>query len=118
MNIKVGCDIVHIEKFKKSIERGGSAFLDNIFSPHELSNNPTPQTLAGLFAAKESVKKALEITSEDWKKIEIIKNENGKPLVKLIDIQKSVKSSDISISHDGDYAMATASFLVTNDIKD
>lgn len=112
MNIKVGCDIVNIKKFKRSMERGGGVFLRNIFSSHELSSNPSAQTLAGLFAAKESVKKALEITSEDWKKIEILKDKNGKPFIKLIDIQASIVSHDVSISHDEDYAISTVSFLL------
>lgn len=115
MYIKTGCDLVQVGKFKQSIKNGGSAFLDSIFSSHELSNSNTTETLAGLFAVKESVKKALGLTSQDWKKIEVIKNKNGKPLVKLIDVQKNIISSDISISHDGNYAIATASFLVNSE---
>lgn len=112
MNIKIGCDLVNTEKFQKSAERGGSAFLNKIFSAHELSGNPTPQTLAGLFAVKEAVKKALDLEADDWKKIEIIKNKNGRPNVKLTNIKESIASNDISISHDGDYAMAVATFLL------
>lgn len=112
MNIKTGCDLVHIKKFQKSVERGGPAFLDKLFSSHELSNNPTAQSLAGLFAVKEATKKALKLSPEDWKKIEVVKDADGRPHLKLIEIHQPIKSSDVSISHDGDYAMATVSFLL------
>jgi phosphopantetheine--protein transferase-like protein len=112
MKIKTGCDLVHIKKFEKSMKRGGGAFLSNIFSPHELSNNPSIESLAGLFAAKESTKKAFEITSKNWKEIEITKNKSGKPSIKIDELQDIIMSSDISISHDGDYAIAVATFLL------
>ena len=112
MNIKTGCDLVPITKFKKSAERGGNAFLEKIFSSHELTNCSSPQSMAGLFAAKEAVKKALSLKADDWKKIEVIKDGDGRPRVKLIEIDHPIISSDISISHDGDYAMATATFLL------
>ena len=112
MNIKTGCDLVPILKFQKSAERGGSAFLEKIFSAHELTNCHSPQSMAGLFAAKEAVKKALRLKADDWKKIEVTKEADGSPRVRLIEIDRSVVSSDISISHDGDYAMATATFLL------
>jgi len=112
MKIKTGCDLVDIKKFQKSITRGGEAFLSRIFSTHEIANNPTIENLAGLFAAKESVKKALEIKPDDWKKIEVVKSKTGRPSIRLIEIKKKIISQDISISHDAGFAMATSVFIL------
>jgi len=117
MNIKIGCDIVNIKKFTISLNRGGDNFLNKIFSTHELLNCKTPENLAGFFAVKEAVKKALELNPDDWKKIEIIKKANGRPQVKLIGIKKPIISNDISISHDEGYAMATAVFVLNDSCK-
>ncbi|MDA2922316.1 holo-ACP synthase [Patescibacteria group bacterium AH-259-L07] len=111
MEITIGCDHVNIKKFKKSVQRGGGTFLNKIFSPHELVNARAEETLAGLFAAKEAVIKALALKAGDWHKIEIVKNESGRPEVKLLGLEHKIVSQDISISHDGEYAFAVAVFL-------
>ncbi len=112
MTIKTGCDIVNIKRFKKSLERGGSNFLDKIFLPQELAVSEKIETLAGIFATKEAVIKALELKAGDWHEIEIIKNKNGRPEIKMLKLNNIIISQDISISHDGDYAMAVAVFLI------
>lgn len=115
MAVKIGCDLVDIKKFKKSVKNGGTRFLNKIFSRHELSQNSSTQSLAGIFAAKEAVKKALELKAGNWKKIEIVKKQNGRPEINLSGLNKKIISQDMSISHDGEYAMATAIFLISND---
>lgn len=132
MKVRVGCDIVNIKKFKKSVQRGRSKFLDKIFFSCELAGNPKIETLAGIFAAKEAVIKALaaegpastrlgeageprhrrELKAGDWHKIEIMKNKNGRPCVKLAETPVKIISQDISISHNGEYAVAVAVFLL------
>ena len=113
IKIKVGCDIVNINRFVKIIEKQNSTTLDNLFSQYELSTNKSIKSLAGIFAAKESVLKALELKPGIWRNIEIVKQPNGKPTIKLIDLNEfEIISSDISISHDGDYIFATCSFLI------
>lgn len=122
MEVKIGCDLVNIKKFKKSAQRGESKFLNKIFSPSELAGSPKMETLAGIFAAKEAVIKALaaegeprhrrELKAGDWHKIEIVKNKNGRPKAKLSESHMKIISNDISISHDGEYAVAIAVFLI------
>ena len=112
MKLKIGCDIVQITRFERSAGKGGKEFLDRVFSASELANAPAVATLAGMFAAKEAVMKALKMKAGDWHKIEIKKDENGRPEVKLLELDKRVMSRDMSISHDGEYAMAVAIFLV------
>ena len=113
MMIKTGCDVVHIDRFQKSAENGGEHFLNNIFSTHELAAATNTKSLAGIFAAKEAVLKALELKPGEWKKIEIVKNDSGRPKAMLSDLKDKISSHDISVSHDGDYAFATAVFIVS-----
>jgi holo-[acyl-carrier protein] synthase len=111
MKMKVGCDLVSIKKFGKTINKNDKV-LDKIFSGHELANSSSTESLSGLFAAKEAVIKALDLKAGDWHKMEIIKSKTGRPEIKLEESNKKIISSDISISHHGDYAMAVAVFLL------
>ena len=70
-------------------------------------------TLAGRFAAKEAVIKALSGDKGiEWHGIEIGKEKSGKPFVSLhgntasLAEQAGVKKLHVSISHDGDSAVA------------
>ena|SRR3990167_9850308 len=111
MKIKIGCDLVNIERFKKSLENRN--FLEKIFSPEELRNRYKIESLAGLFAAKEAVFKALDITTDNWLNIQILKQNSGKPYLVLDNIELNFEySCDISISHDGIYALAFVTFLI------
>ncbi len=110
MQIKIGNDLVYIPKFKKIIERTPN-ITEKIFHESEKQDNRI-ETLAGIFAAKESVIKALDLEAGVWKDIEIAKNSTGRPILTIKHYQLNIISSDISISHDGDYAFATSVFLV------
>lgn len=112
MKIKIGCDLVYIKRFEKSVRKGGAKFLDKIFSNYEISKAASVESLAGLFAVKEAVIKALGFRAGDWKKIEIVKNKTGRPEIKLLKTDAEIISQDISISHDGDFAFAYAVFLI------
>jgi holo-[acyl-carrier protein] synthase len=108
--IQTGCDIVSIDRIKKSINSSGTVFLDHIFTSHELKiADGSSKSLAGIFAAKEAVIKCLSNHIVlNWKDIQITKNINGRPQVTLIKNLPNLKNIDISISHDGDYAIANA----------
>lgn len=111
MEIKVGCDIVKIKRFSKLDKKT----LNRIFHASE-QKNQKPETLAGIFAAKESCKKVFNSLS--WLDIEIKKKRSGKPILILneskITVNKGeeVTSYDLSISHDGDSAIAVTVFLI------
>ena len=102
--MKVGCDIVQVKRFFKIDKK----VLSRIFHKSELKK-PKPETLAGIFAVKESCKKVFN--ELQWKDIEIKKKRNGKPIL-VLDKKMDVMSYDLSISHDGEYAMAVAVFLL------
>jgi holo-[acyl-carrier protein] synthase len=99
MNIQTGIDIVNIQRFKETCRRTPS-ILESFFSEKEVDNNI--DTLAGMFAAKEAVKKA-DNSIKNWKEIIIIKDENGKPSAHI-----PGKKVSISISHEEEYAVAMA----------
>lgn len=104
----VGIDLVHISRFTNMPYEKNKKFYNKIFKKAEINycikfKNPYPH-FAGRFAAKEAIKKTIK------KKISMldieINQRSGKPFVK---IDKSFPYSfSISISHDGDYAIAIA----------
>lgn len=111
MQIRVGCDIVHIGRFKTSAQRGGEGFLSSIFSANELAAR-SDESLAGMFAAKEATVKALAIAAGNWRQIKIVFEQDGRPALHIVDAPCPIISSDVSISHDGEYAFAVATFII------
>ena len=108
--IKVGCDIVEIERIRK-LQR---SHLLKIFYEDEIYKSSTEST-AGLLAAKESCRKVFNELK--WHDIKIVKDKKGRPTLKLNDrkVLKKIISRDLSISHDGNYAIATAVFILNGD---
>lgn len=97
---KIGTDIVKISRIEKSIK--STSFLKEVYTEGEISHCKNPESLAGIFAAKEAYFKAIGTgIQRPICKVEILYNESGKPYLKGID------NSDVSISHDGEYAIAT-----------
>ncbi|MBI2545432.1 MAG: 4'-phosphopantetheinyl transferase superfamily protein [Candidatus Aenigmarchaeota archaeon] len=107
MKVRIGNDIVDVKRFGKSIK--SPKFVEHVFLKSEL-NNMDVDHLAGIFAAKEAVMKALDMKPGSWLNIEITKEKSGRPKAKFVDV---VVDSDLSITHDGRYAMAT--FVVVKD---
>ncbi len=112
----IGIDIIEIERVAKSAEKQG--FMDRIFTKREqcLFHGSNYNTLAGNFAAKEALAKALGTGFSRCApvEIEILRTENGKPYIILYgnakDIYDGMQGSNItvSISHSKDNAVAFA----------
>ena len=110
-----GIDLVKISRIALAAKRG--AFLQRAFTDKErayyLEKGEKIETLAGMYAAKEAVVKALgtgfkSIRPDD---IEIIHDGNGAPRAVLSQIaaQKTgVSKMEVSITHEGDFAFAVA----------
>lgn len=111
MKIKVGCDIVDINRisewhFKKP------ELISRILWDKEIERDD-PEHIAGLIAAKEAALKALSLSTDHWKDIIIQKNQEGRPyLIVNHTISERIMSSDISISHDANIALAVAVMLI------
>lgn len=97
---KIGTDIVKISRIEKSIER--NSFLRDVFTPKEIEYCKNPESFAGVFASKEAYLKAVGTgINTRLKNIEVLHDELGKPYI------NGIENCDLSISHDGDYAVAT-----------
>ena len=60
MNLRVGVDIVSVERFERARQRWGHRFLRRVFTEAELQEcQGRIQSLAARFAAKEAVMKVL-----------------------------------------------------------
>src|SRR3989304_2851095 len=82
----VGVDIIEITRIRQAIDRWGERFLNRIFTGTELKIcRQNPERLAGRFAGKEAVMKALGtgVRGVGWREIEILSERSGKPLVQL-----------------------------------
>jgi holo-[acyl-carrier protein] synthase len=113
----IGVDITEISRIKRLLDRKG--FAEKIFTPTELAScgkQRAPETsLAGRFAAKEAVMKAIGTgwaKGVSWQDITITNDSAGKPLVELkgqarrIADQVGITRIHVSISHSGGYAVA------------
>ena len=118
--IGIGIDSVDVERFTKAAKTRGRQFLERIFTARELEYAGTKKDnfthMAGKFAAKEAVLKALGsgLTSRmEWRDIEVWNEESGKPNVRLtgeverVGTALGVKNIIISMSHTRTYAVAS-----------
>ena len=84
-----GVDIVQISRIEKLANNKRESFLNRIFTDNEIAyidkKGNNSKTIAGLFAAKEAISKALGtgIGQVSWKNLEIYHDDKGKPLVSL-----------------------------------
>lgn len=116
-----GIDIVAVDRIRRLYERHGERFLRHLLTPDErlaaLSlANPVPR-LAGRFAAKEAVMKALGTGwtgGVNFVQIEVVNNPVGAPGVRLSgQAQQRFEALGgrrwhLSISHERDMAVAQA----------
>ncbi|MEG1284377.1 MAG: holo-ACP synthase [Romboutsia sp.] len=117
--LDTGIDIIEIDRIKEAINKNNK-FLEKIFTKKEIeyfeSKAFRAETIAGNFAAKEAISKALGtgVRGYDFKDIEILRNELGKPIVKTYNnletlcINYNVLEIKVSISHCKEYAVANA----------
>ena len=119
MQAYCGTDIIEIRRIKKSIDEYGSSFLNRVFTQNEIDyceskKDMKYQHYAARFSAKEAVFKAVSKMLENkfdlnWKNIEVINDNMGRPCINFVDITiNGVSNIDISISHCEDFAIAMA----------
>jgi holo-[acyl-carrier protein] synthase len=112
MIIGTGVDITEVRRLRQAIEKWGDAFLKRIFTSDELTHARTRssmyQHLAGRFAAKEAIFKALGDNALSWKDIQILNDRDGKPSCEFLNGKGRNAAVHISISHVKSYAVASA----------
>ena len=99
--MSIGIDFVNIKDFQRRLSARGA--LEKIFTTAELEQNTKTESLAGVFALKEAFCKALG-RKVDWHDVWIEKSKSGKPLLQSSLLQE--RTAEVSISHDGEYAIA------------
>jgi len=117
MKLTTGVDLIEIDRIKEVVARHGKDYLDRIYTPAELEYcGKRTESLAGRFAAKEAVAKALGsgIGEVDWKEIEILGDEQNAPTLTLHGTaeQKAkelgLTTWSVSISHSQSHSVAVA----------
>ena len=117
MKLRTGVDLIEIDRIGEVVRRHGSRYLDRIYTrPEQEQSRQNTQSLAGRFAAKEAVAKALGTGIGDvgWLDIEILGDEQNAPTLVLSGAAK--KRADelglvewsVSISHSMTHAVAFA----------
>lgn len=107
----LGVDIVEVDRIRRAVARWGEPFLYRVFTPAELgragASPAAAERLAGRFAAKEAVMKALGLgrPGVGWREIEITTDPLGKPGVHLsgraaeVADRLGVRAWSVAISH-------------------
>lgn len=113
-----GIDIVEIARIQRVMDRHPDRFLTRCYTLREQELCAgSPARLAGRFAAKEAVLKALGTglaTGISWTEVEIDRNEAGGPVLSLHGLAHStadrvgVREWVVTISHTRSHAVASA----------
>lgn len=116
--VGVGVDIVDVRRFRAAIART-PGLVARVFTDREieLSGGASlrPSSLAARWAAKEAVAKVLvDNRGLEWHHCEVVNGERGEPLLVVAGtVQRAAEALGIeawhlSLSHDGDMAIAFA----------
>jgi holo-[acyl-carrier protein] synthase len=101
----VGIDVVETERILQAMQNN-PRFPARILTQTEMRRAITPAYLAGRWAGKEAIAKAVG-THLTWHDVEIVEGEGGRPVVRFIHQQPAGKVH-VSISHDKTIASAVA----------
>jgi len=111
--MKIGTDITVVSRLENSVKKFGNKFLDRFLSKEEQEElSSKPQSIAGYWAAKEAVAKALGCgicADLGFHDIILYKDEKKAPHFKLSPKAQAfhqINGSSLSIAHDGGFAIA------------
>ena len=115
MKLATGVDLIEIARIDEVVVRHGKHYLERVFTPAELEYcGKRAESLAGRFAAKEAVAKALGcgIGDVSWKEIEVLGDEQNAPVLALHG-EAAAKAKElglttwsVSISHNQSHVVA------------
>lgn len=87
--MRVGVDLVEVERIRRLVARHGERFLLRVYTPPEIdyAGGRIPE-LAARFAAKEALSKALGTgiwsgSAIGWRDLEVLRGPAGEPQVRL-----------------------------------
>ena len=115
MIVGIGVDVVDIARFERGLIRT-PALKDRLFAESEQVRDGAPmplRSLAGRFAAKEALIKALgDSAGVTWHDMRVVSNALGNPGFELLDSTKAIAEGrgitaiHLSMSHDAGFAIA------------
>jgi len=121
MIIALGIDLVELDRFRDSLDRGGDPLRRRLFTPAELDLaaplGRSLEFLAGRFAAKEAVFKCLGTgwgEGVGWHQVEVLRGDLGAPTLELSGKAREkarargIGAWHLSITHTGRTAAAVA----------
>ena len=117
MMLATGVDLIEIERVRRGLDRYGPRFSDRFFTAAEQAQCAgRAASLAGRFAVKEAVGKALGTGIGDvaWKDIEVLNDERGRPRLTLHNAAEALAAAQglrhwsISLSHTATHAVGMA----------
>lgn len=115
MLLRTGVDLIEIGRIEEVVSRHGKRYLERVYTTAELDQSGRrPEYLAGRFAAKEAVAKALGTGIGDigWQEIEILGDEQNAPTLSLHGAAEArarelgIANWSLSISHSMSHAVA------------
>jgi holo-[acyl-carrier protein] synthase len=125
MIVGVGTDLVSIPRMRSALTRFRDRLCRRLYTPEERAEGeqrPLPEVhFASRFAAKEAVLKALGTgwgMGIAWREVEVVGSRGKAPVVRLsgrarlVAEGRGIRHIHLSLSHDGDYAVA---FVVATD---
>jgi holo-[acyl-carrier protein] synthase len=114
--LRVGTDLIEIDRIEEAVQRWGERFLKRIFTAAERSvYGERISSLAARFAAKEAASKALGtglMTEIPWTDIEVLSSPSGAPGLHLHGRARALAERlgltewTLSLSHSGGHALA------------
>lgn len=126
--VGIGVDLVKIARVEALARRWEHRFLQRVYTENErrasFGRAWRYASLAGRFAAKEAVLKALGTgwaAGVSWQDIEVLNDVSGRPIATVqgrtatLAQRAGVRGIHVSLSHDGDYAIAEV--ILTNDAR-
>ena len=119
LSTPIGCgiDVIELARFKQAMRRGGRAFMRRVFTAaEERYANARPRTtllhLAGRFAAKEAVIKAIAqidpARTPAMHQVEVRNDRLGRPSIILHTARAARLRLHVSLSHVNSVAVASA----------
>jgi holo-[acyl-carrier-protein] synthase len=104
-----GVDLVSVVRVERLIANNPRT-LSKLLNSDEMDGNP--QRIAGRIACKEAIMKAIpNFSRANLKQLTISNDQSGAPIVKSNGALLQNEQVKLSISHDGDYAIALAIVL-------
>src|SRR5437588_5891310 len=123
VDVAVGIDIIEVDRVRKVFEHHGERFLRRVYTEAEIRQCRGKATrLAGRFAAKEAISKALGtgIHGVAWREMEVVQLRSGRPTVTLHGNAKrraellGLSAFDVSIADLKDFSIAVAVAIQTS----